>query len=230
VREELAPSSDARPAPAGSRARAPLACLSALAAAIALSACGGGARQDASEPKARFPMRVLRASFPKAQAVARPATLELEVQNTGTRPVPDVAVTIDSFDYLSSYPGLGDRRRPIWAIERGPGTTAQPPVETQEVSLPGNATTAYVNTWALGRLASGQTRTFTWKVIPVRSGQHAVSYRLAAGLAGNAKAVAREGSLQGSFAISIAPAPPATHVNPETGKVVGGPYFTGGSS
>lgn len=198
--------------------------MATLAAALALSACGSGSQQSAGEPSASFGMRVLRASFPRAQAVARAATLELEVQNTGSHAVPNVAVSIDSFNYTSHYPHLADDKRPIWAIERGPGGSPHPPVETQEVSLPGNGTTADVNTWALGRLASGQTRTFTWKLVAVKPGEHTISYRLAAGLAGKAKAVARRGSLHGSFAVSVAPAPTTTHVDPQTGKVVSGPY------
>jgi hypothetical protein len=206
------------------------ACLLALGAGLALAACGGGSRQDAGEPAGSFAMRVVRASFPSTQAVARPATLELEVQNTGTRAVPNVAVSIDSFDYSSSYPGLADRRRPIWAIEQGPGAKADPPVETEEVSVAGGGGTAYVNTWALGRLAAGQTRTFSWKVVPVNAGSHTVSYRLAAGLAGKAKSVARNGAIAGSFNVLIAGAPPKTHVNPETGQVEPGPYTPESSS
>lgn len=214
----------------GRSARPGLACAGLLAIALALSACGGGSRQDVGEPSASFGMRVLRASFPSAQAVARPATLEIEIQNTGAHTVPAAAVTIDSFDYVSSYPHLADPRRPIWAIERGPGATPTPPVETQEVSLPGNGTTAYVNTWSLGPLAAGQTRTFAWKVVAVKPGHYTVNYRLAAGLSGKAKAVPREGSLQGSFGVQIAPKPPITHVNPTTGKVEAGAYYPGSSS
>jgi hypothetical protein len=213
------------------RARAARGCSLALLAALALSACGGGTRQDAGEPKASFAMRVLNASFPHSQAVARPATLELEVQNAGSRAVPNVAVSIDSFDYTSSYPGLAADKRPIWAIERGPGAEAQPPVETEEVSVAGNGQSAYVNTWALGGLAPGQTRIFRWQVVPVKPGEHTISYRLAAGLAGRARAVpAHGGALDGSFAVDIAPAPPKTHVNPTTGKVETGAYKPGSSS
>ncbi len=113
---------------------------------------------------------MLKASFPSKQAVARPASFELEVKNTGSRAVPDVAITVDSFNYKSNYPGLADNRRPIWAIEQGPGVNAKPPVESEDVSQPGSGQTAYLNTWALGALPAGQTRTFVWKVIPVKPG------------------------------------------------------------
>ena len=202
---------------------APAACV-VLSASLLLSACGGGTREDAGEPKASFDVKVLRASFPRSQAVARPATFVLEVQNTGTRAVPDVAVSVDSFNYTSNYAGLADDKRPIWAIERGPGPKAEPPVESQEVSIPGGGQTTYVNTWALGRLAPGQRQTFVWKVVAVKPGVHTVHYTFAADLAGKAKALPSAGSLHGALTVDVAPAPPATHVNPDTGRAEPGAY------
>lgn len=175
-------------------------------------------------------MKVVRASFPSAQSIARPTKLELLVRNTGTRTVPAVAVTIDSFEYASDYPNLADDKRPIWAIEQGPGTIADPPVETEEVSLSGGAETAYVNTWAMGSLAPGRTRDFTWRVVPVKSGSYTVRYTVAAGLSGKAKAVADARSsgesspVQGQFTVDVAPAPRLTHVNPSTGRVEVGQF------
>ncbi len=199
-------------------------------AALALAGCGGGSRQDAGEPSGTFRMRVLYASFPAAQSIARPTRLALVVQNTGARTVPNVAVTIDSFDYASDYPGLADRRRPVWAIERGPGAVASPPVETQNVSDPGGGQTAYVDTWALGALAPGRTRTFVWDVVPVKAGSYTVHYAVAAGLAGKAKArtdlrsIASGKGIRGQFAVEIAPAPALKHVNPDTGRVEVGQF------
>lgn len=205
-------------------ARATRAACAALAAGLLLSACGGGSGQDVGEPHASFDVKVLRASFPATQAVARPATLELVVQNSGAHAVPNIAVSVDSFNYASDYPNLADNKRPIWAIERGPGAKAEPPVETQEVSTPGGAQTNYVNTWALGRLAPGQTRTFVWRVVAVKPGTHTVHFTFAAGLAGRAKIVASSGSLSGALTVKVAPAPPLMHVDPVTGKLVPGPY------
>ena len=111
--------------------------------------------RTAHEVARSYDVEVLKASFPSKQAVARPASFELEVKNTGSRAVPDVAVTVDSFNYKSNYPGLADNRRPIWAIEQGPGVDAKPPVESEEVSQPGGGQTAYLNTWALGALPAG---------------------------------------------------------------------------
>lgn len=188
-----------------------------------MSGCGGGARQDASEKSGTYQVRVLRARFPLRQAVSRPTRLELQVRNTGAKTVPNVAVTLDSFYYTEHFPELAANKRPVWVVERGPGTVASPPVESQEVSVPGSAQTAYVNTWALGPLPPGRTQTFRWLVVPVKPGLHIVNYRVAAGLAGKAKVrVAAGSTTAGRFAVAVAAAPPTTHVDPNTGRVVVG--------
>jgi hypothetical protein len=113
----------------------------------------------------------------------------------------------------------------VWAVERGPGTIASRPVETEEVSLPGGGETAYVNTWALGALAPGKTRTFVWQVTPVKAGTYTVHYTVAAGLAGKAKARLATGApVQGQFTVDIAAAPKLTHVNPATGHAEVGQF------
>jgi hypothetical protein len=189
-----------------------------------LAACGGGSRLDAHEPSGTFTMQVVRARFAAVQSVARVTPLELVVRNTGTSTVPNVAVTLDSLLYTEHFPELASSKRPVWVIERGPGAIAFPPVETQEVSPPGGGQTAYVNTWALGELAPGASRTFRWLLAPVKPGTHVVHYRVAAGLAGKATAATQTGApVQGSLLAQITPAPPVTHVNPSTGKVEPGP-------
>jgi hypothetical protein len=192
---------------------------------LLVAGCGGASRQDAGEPKGTFAMQVLHARFPIAQSIARQTELVLPVHNSGNNTVPNVAVTIDSFDYTSSYPQLAADKRPVWVIERGPGLVAYPPVESEQVSPPGGGQTAYVNTWALGALAPGATRTFVWRVVPVKSGSYTVHYTVAAGLAGKAKAqLSSGGPVQGQFAVHIKPAPAPTHVNPKTGRVEVGQY------
>jgi hypothetical protein len=201
-----------------------LATASVLAAVVIASGCGT-ARQDAHETSGSFPVEVVRARFPAHQAIARPASFELQVRNAGEHTVPNVAVTLDSFYYTEHFPELAANQRPVWVIERGPGAIAKPPVETQEVSVPGGGQTAYVNTWALGPLARGRTQTFIWKVIPVKSGPHAVAFSVAAGLAGKARArLGSGGPAQGRVNVAIAPVPPSMHVDPSTGRVVAGLY------
>jgi hypothetical protein len=201
--------------------------LAAAACALLVAGCGGGSRQDAGEPAGTFAMEVLHPSFPTAQSIARQTSFVLPVRNSGSRTVPNVAVTIDSFDYTSDYPQLAADKRPVWVIERGPGAVASPPVESEQISPPGGGQTAYVNTWALGALAPGATRTFVWRVVPVKAGTYTVHYTVAAGLSGKAKArLSSGGPVQGQFAVYIKPTPALTHVNPDTGRVEPGQFPT----
>jgi hypothetical protein len=195
-----------------------------LTCALLASGCGSGAKQDASEPKGNFSLEVVHASFPPKQAIARPATLELQVHNSGTRTAPNVAITVDSFEYAEKFPELAADKRPIWIIDAGPGDISHP-AQSAVVSPNGGGQTAYVNTWALGRLAPGATRTFRWLVAPVKAGLHSVDYTVAAGVAGRARAVSSSGgAVQGTLTADIASAPPLTQVNPNTGQVVAGTY------
>jgi len=200
-----------------------------VSASAALTAgCGGGTRQDANEPDATFTLAVAHSTFPAVQAVARPARMTLRVRNTSTATIPNLAVTIDSFGYVSNLPELASSKRPIWVIEQGPGTVPKRPVRSQAVSPPGGGQTAYVNTWALGPLPPGRTQTFAWRVTPVKPGVYTVHYTIAAGLSGRSRARLAGGAIpHGHFRVAIAPRPPATHVNPETGQVEPGRYKPG---
>ena len=195
------------------------------ACAAFVAGCGGGARQDSGEPVKTFTVAVVHASFPAKQSIVRPATMTLAVRNSSDATMPNVAVTVNSFDYSSNYPDLADNKRPIWVIEEGPGVKPQELVQTQTVSPPGGGQTAYVNTWALGSLAAGQTRTFVWHVTPVKPGVHTVNYTIAAALAGRSRARLADGAIpHGQFTVAIAPRPPAMHINPNTGLLVPGKY------
>lgn len=170
-------------------------------------------------------MEVVRASFPAKQSIAHPTALELQVRNSGSKTVPNVAVSVDSLNYTSTFPETAAGKRPIWAVERGPGAVAKPTVLSENVSVPGGAQTAYVNTWALGRLAPGQTRTFAWQLVPVKAGTYTVTYTVVAGLAGKSKAsLGGGGPVRGRFTVVIAPKPAVTHVDPSTGRVVPGAF------
>jgi hypothetical protein len=188
--------------------------------ALLLAGCGGGTRQDSGEPEGTFHIQLVHASFPALQVIARPVFLALAFRNTGTTTVPNLAVTVDSLEYASNFPELASDKRPIWAIERGPGPVARPPVPTQEVSSLGGGQTAYVKTWALGPLEPGKIRTFIWKLAPVKSGLHVVHFVAAAGLSGKALARTPAGHpVSGAVIVHIRAAPPPKHVNPNTGEV-----------
>jgi hypothetical protein len=207
-------------------ARATLATATLAAAVVALAGCGGGSQATAGEPARGFDVRVAAAHFPRIQSIAKPERMVLAVRNTSRTTIPNVAVTVDSFNYASNYPELAANKRPVWVIERGPGTVAKLPVETQEVSTPG-AQTSYLNTWALGPLGPGRTAVFAWRVVPVKSGTFKVRYIFTAGLGGKATArLAGGGPAAGRFLVHVAGAPPPTHVDPTTGKLVPGAYPT----
>jgi hypothetical protein len=194
-------------------------------AAMLASGCGGGKQQDVGEAKRTYKIQLVSATFDATQAVARPAVMRIKLRNADARTIPNLAVTVDSFYYTENYPELAANKRPVWVVEQGPGKIPARPVQSQAISPPGGGQTAYVNTWALGPLAPGRTQTFEWKVAPVKVGAHTVHIEIAAGLAGQAKAtIASGGRPTAAFAAHIAPAPPATHVDPSTGKVLAGIY------
>lgn len=193
--------------------------------AALLSGCGS-AQRNAHEVAATYPVEVLRARFPAKQAIARDERFTLVVRNAGVRTIPNIAVTLDSFYYTSTYPKLAVKKRPVWIVNTGPGKVAtSPPIQTEEVNPSGGGETAFVNTWALGALAPHASRAFIWHVTPVKAGLHTVHYTVAAGLDGKSLArLAGGGLATGNLTASIAPAPPRTHVNPETGEIQPGPH------
>src|SRR5436305_12596413 len=67
--------------------------LSALLAA-GVTSCGGGQRQDVTEPSGNFPVGITRADFPSKQQLAQNQNLTLEVRNTGNQTIPNLAITI----------------------------------------------------------------------------------------------------------------------------------------
>ncbi len=180
-----------------------IACLVPLAALSA--GCGGGERQDKNEPKGSYSVEVSKAEFPADQSLAKDTELSIVVKNTDTKPLPNVAVTVDRFSKASDQVGLADPQRPVWIVDRGPF----------------GGETAYVNTWALGPLAPGDSRTFTWKVTAVQAGAQELSYKVSPGLAGRAR-VADPAAASGKLKINISREPSQARVDPETGEVIRG--------
>lgn len=155
----------------------------AAAFAVGLAGCGGGGeRQDADEPEGDYKLEIVDAKFPAEQAIAQKSTMRLRIRNADSKAAPNVAVTIETapeqsggapgaFAQNRDDAGLSDPSRPVWILDRGPV----------------GGETAYTNTWALGRLEPGQTRTFEWKVTAVKAGDYSIGYRLSPGLDGKAK-------------------------------------------
>ena len=202
---------------------------------LALAACGSGARQDANEPTGKFPVTISAASFPARQRLAQHSVLVIRVRNSGTKPIPNVAVTIcnvtctysphqppgwgtsvQPFGEYLHQPGLASHSRPVWIVDRPPG----PCHYSCQNGGAGSYFTAASNTWAAGQLPPGHTATFTWGVTAVAAGAHTVAWQVSAGLYGKARAVLSNGSIpKGAFRVRITRVPQQAFVT-SGGKII----------
>jgi hypothetical protein len=194
-----------------------------VAAAVGVAGCGGGERQDANEKSGNYRVEVVSASFPSEQSIADAAKMKIRVRNADTKALPNVAVTIETKDKKDasgaaqafasdvSDPNLSDRSRPIWIVDQGPS----------------GGDTAYTNTWALGPLKAGETRTFEWKVTAVKPGDYTIDYSVSPGLTGKAKLQGNRGS--GRFKVTIDDTPPDARVDAD-GKVIREPASSSSSN
>jgi hypothetical protein len=192
-----------------------LAVLAAAGAALAFAVAGcGEGRQDADAPSGEFSLDVVDASFPAKQRIAESSTLALEVENTGTRAVPQLAVTVETtpaqdgaapvaFGQASGDTTLASSARPIWIVDAGPQ----------------GGDSAYTNTWSVGPLGEGQTRTVEWKLTAARAGRYTIGWRLAPALVGDATLAG--GKTEGEFEVTITDEPVPARVG-EDGEVVRG--------
>ncbi|MHB8690371.1 MAG: hypothetical protein ACYDHH_03925 [Solirubrobacteraceae bacterium] len=197
----------------------------AAAAPMLLAACGGGARQDANETRGQYQVKVLTASFPAVQSLAQHSQLVLELRNSGSNTIPDIAVTIldakygtqaQAFATTISGSDLASRSRPVWVIDKPPG----PCLYSCRQGGPGSAVTAYSNTWALGKLAPRHTVKFVWVLTAVKSGHYQVRYEVAAGLNGRAQAIDSSGKQPtGTFTVTVNHHPQQSYVN-NAGQIV----------
>jgi hypothetical protein len=199
--------------------------LGVLGLCLTLAACGGGQRQDATEPHGDYQVDVGRAVFPPHQDLARETKLQLEIKNTDTSTLPDLAVTIwtgetkaggdnGSFSVHLDDPSLANPNRPVWILEDGNPQVITP---TTGKPVPTNSPTPYVaaqtDTFQFGPLAPGDSKEIVWNVTPVKVGTYTVHYEVSAGLEGNARAVTRDGGpVTGEFVSTIQGKPPRTCV------------------
>jgi hypothetical protein len=182
---------------------------------VLVAGCGSGPRQDADEPSGSYKLEVAAAKFPASQSIAQDSRMIVTVRNDDTKAAPNVAVTVetdpskagqgtDAFGQRVDDSRLSDNERPVWIVNEGP---------------PGGDSAA-TNTWALGRLGAGETKTFTWKVTAVEAGSYTLRYRISPGLAGKAK-LASGGRTDGLFKVTIDDKPVPARVN-DKGQVVRG--------
>ena len=185
-----------------------------IAVLVALSGCGGSPQSD-NEPEGSYKLEVSDASFPAEQGIAEQSTMKIAVRNPEQKTVPNVAVTVETkgagsgdgltaFGQKASDSRLADPNRPIWILDREPV----------------GGTSAYANTWTLGPLKGGETKTFKWKLTAVEPGQYSLAYRVEPGLDG--KATLADGSkATGSFDVRVVDEPVPARVNSK-GEVVRG--------
>jgi hypothetical protein len=188
---------------------------------LTLSACGGD-RQDKNEPKGNYKVEVVSAAFPAKQKLAKTSNLQIVVRNADSKTIPNIAVTVNGFDERRQDPDLADPERPVFVINGRPKNLGGFP-ESKEAAPPG-CETAYVNTWACGELKPGARKVFRWSVTAVRAGSFKLTYTVAAGLNGKAKAIAESGGGRptGIFAGTIDDTPPDTRVADDGKTVVSG--------
>jgi hypothetical protein len=193
----------------------------ALVAPLALGACQSQTRQDENEATGTYPVSV-KATFPGSQKLAKRSKLEINVRNTGPKTIPNIAVTVNGFGEKSKQEGLADPRRPIFAINGSPKELAGFP-ESKDAAPKGGETN-YVDTWALGPLKSGRSRSFRWSVTAVKAGPYRLRYVVSAGLDGKAKAEDDDGggTPTGVFVGKISDTAPETRVSDDGSTVIEG--------
>jgi hypothetical protein len=190
----------------------------ALVALLVAAGCGGKERQDAHEPRGTFKVEVIDTSFPAQQKLAKRSKLRLELRNADTRKIPNIAVTLNGLDIRKNDPDLADPRRPQFVIN-GRGFSPGGIRDAGEAG-PKSGETAYTNTWALGPLNPGESKTFTWDVTAVLAGPYRLHYLVAAGLNGKARAIDPSGHVpSGYFRGEVSNRPPQASIA-EDGETV----------
>ena len=192
-------------------------------AALLASGCGGGGeRQDADESEGDYKVAVLEANFPSGQKLAKESELEFAVKNIGDKEIQNLAITfgrntprgrIDSLDRRSSRPRPLRSRPPRVRRQRPTATSVASPRARRGTSPPGSGT-AYVDTYALGKLAPNKTKRFAFSVTAVVAGPYRIVWALSAGLDGKAKAILASGlPAVGQFEGTIKEKPPKASVS-----------------
>ena len=182
------------------------------AALAAFAGCGGGERQDENEPEGDYKVEVVEASFPSEQKLAKRSQLVIVVRNADTKDIPNIAVTMHGLDYRKDDPDLADQRRPQFVVNGKFKNFGN--IEDAQAKTPnGVENPTYVNTWSLGPLAPGESKRFRWDVTAVKAGPYELSYAVAAGLDGKARAVDSGGETpQGVFTGEVSDEAPQTRI------------------
>ena len=203
---------------------------------VPLAGCGEAVkRQDANEPAGEYKVQIVEAEFPEVQKLAKRSEMRIVVKNVDTKRIPNIAVTVKSFDRRENdidngaAPQVADPRRPVFIVNESPieGKQAlgpgEPSLVDREVDPPrGNeAAGPYVDTYFLGPLEKGETATFEWDVTAIVAESFSLRYRVEAGLDGKAKAVLANGKAPaGVFSGVIEDRVFEAGVDPDGGEVI----------
>ena len=150
---------------AAHRRNAALALSLAGMSATGAAGCGGGSAQDSQEAKVKgdYPIKVISATFPQKQSLAKDSTMEIVVQNAGQKTIPTISVTVKcgsglggSFSTTTNEPNVADPVRPQFVVNKIP--TASERVNPPLDPAPLERSSAFVDTYPLGPLAAGATR------------------------------------------------------------------------
>ena len=163
-----------------------------------------------------------KASFPEDQKLAKSSRMTIRVRNVGTKTIPNLAVTMGT--------GVGNpsaAEGPAGLTYRDEGNEDEAkPLFTIDTS-PRGGETAYKDTWALGKLEPGRSKTFNWDVTAVEARPYNIGYRVSAGLDGKAMAITADGSQPaGRFTGVVSDAVPQPKVADKNGEDI----IKGGSS
>ncbi len=148
-----------------------------LVSTLTLTACGGE-RKDEQEPSGTWKVAVEQFDFPTTQRLGKKYRLKMVVRNLSDTPIPNLTITFDGLDDVTTQPGAADPLRPHWVRDR---------------PKPGSVT-ASRNTYAVGPVAAGDVGEFWMDLTPVRRGRKLLKYTIEAGLTGKAHATYEDGT------------------------------------
>jgi hypothetical protein len=203
-----------------------------LAGVTLLAGCGSAKvqEQDKDEPAGTFQVRVVNASFPADQNLAKDSKMKIVVENAGTKRVPNINVTVKcpgpglggSFMTVTSESDVSDPERPQFIVNTIPTRTPRkdPPLDP----APLERSSAFVDTYPLGPLEPNRTATFVWDVTAVKAGPYKLCWRVNAGFYGKAKAVAASDSppIAGEFRGQVSNKAPTARVADDGHTVIRG--------
>ena len=142
------------------------------------------------------------------------------MRNADTKQIPNIAVTMKGLDYRKDDPDLADQRRPQFVVNGKFKNFGN--IEDAQAQTPGGVENpTYVDTWSLGPLEPGESKEFKWDVTAVVAGPYELSYRVAAGLDGKARAIDEDtGEMpEGVFTGTVSDEAPQTRIA-DDGKTI----------